>query len=55
MEFAKQLLANPLFRRSLRRIWWKTKRFLWNILPDVLVIGGSVFALMKIWELCFWG
>lgn len=54
MQFAKQVFYNPLLRRSFRRIVWKTKRFLLDVIPDVLVIAIAVLILMQIWEWCFW-
>ena len=32
----------------------KLGRFLWDNVPDVLVILASVWILLQIWELCFW-
>ena len=32
----------------------KLGRFLWDWVPDVLVIIVSVWIFMQIWELCFW-
>ena len=54
MYYLKRIWYSPLFRRPLFRIYYKTRRFFWNVLPDVLVIGGSVWILMQIWEWCFW-
>lgn len=47
-------LPRLFLRAPIRRIYYKTKRFLWNVLPDVLVIAVSVLILMQIWEWCFW-
>ena len=47
-------LSRAFFHGPLRRIYYKTRRFLWNILPDVLVVAVSVVILMQIWEWCFW-
>lgn len=32
----------------------KLGHFIWDNLPDVLLIFISVWILMQIWELCFW-
>ncbi len=54
MQFTKSLLRYSPLRRSVNRLARKTGRFLWNILPDVLVIFGSATIFMVIWEICFW-
>ena len=41
-------------RPYVNRITRKTCRFLSDILPDILVIGVSVWLLMQLWEFCFW-
>ena len=55
MQFAKQVFYNPLLRRSFRRIVWKFKRFLLDVIPDVLVIAIAVLILMTIWDKLFFG
>ena len=54
MHIAKRVFYSPLLRRSLRRIFYKFRRFLYDVLPDLLVIAVSVLILMQIWEWCFW-
>lgn len=41
-------------RPYVNRIIQKSRRFLWDWVPDLLLIFGSVAILMYIWELCFW-
>lgn len=53
MQFAKQVFYNPLLRRSFRRIVWKSKRFLLDVIPDVLVIAIAVLILLTIWDKLF--
>ena len=36
MQFAKQVFYNPLLRRSFRRIVWKSKRFLLDVIPECI-------------------
>ena len=55
MQFAKQVFYNPLLRRSFRRIVWKSKRFLLDVIPDVLVIAIAVLILLTIWDKLFFG
>lgn len=40
----------PYVNRCARRI----ALFVWDWLPDLLVILVSVWILMQIWEMCFW-
>ena len=53
MQFAKQVLYIPLLRHSFRRIVWKSKRFLLDVIPDVLVIAIAVLILLTIWDKLF--
>lgn len=53
MQFAKQVFYNPLLRRSLRRLFWKTQRFLFDVIPDILVIAIAVTILLMIWDKMF--
>ena len=55
MQFAKQVFYNPLLRRSFRRIVWKSKRFLLDVIPDVLVIAIAGTILLMIWDKMFFG
>ena len=55
MQFVKQVFYNPLLRRSFRRIAWKSKRFLLDVIPDVLVIAIAVTILLMIWDKMFFG
>lgn len=41
-------------RPYVNRFVQKTRRFLWDWLPDFLLIITSVVVFMFIWELCFW-
>ena len=36
MQFAKQVLYIPLLRHSFRRIVWKSKRFLLDVIPECI-------------------